>query len=154
MKSRNVSFLSLAVLFMSCASVNVPLKSNVQVSETYHGTYDVFMIDTAPVQTAREPLGTVILDLQRTETATHQYDLTGTLEMDQATTYQVEGTMNCVQYEGAVCTLEFKATHDGYVYQVKASVVSQQLMEGQMTGYSVVPPGDILKSFKLKAMRQ
>ncbi|MFC5601483.1 hypothetical protein [Deinococcus cellulosilyticus] len=112
------------------------------------------MIDTAPIQTEREPVGTVVLELERTETAPYTYDISGTMNMDQQKTYQVDGTMNCVQYQGAVCTLEFKATREDYVYQVKASMVSQQLMEGRMTGHSLLPPGDILQIFKLKAMRQ
>ncbi|GGJ58858.1 hypothetical protein GCM10008938_51160 [Deinococcus roseus] len=94
-----------------------------------------------------------MLSFEKDEVAANKYDLLGTMMMDQKTVYQLQGTLDCTQ-QGNACNLQFKATSATYVYEVRGEVTDQQVLDAQMTGYSLQPPTDIVQTYRLRAAKQ
>ncbi len=152
MKSRAVFPFTGVLLFVSCASQNLPLQNEVQLKETYQGTYGLMVVQDDGVSSLDEK-GQIQIEFSKDLQQQHIYVITGEMTLNAQYIYDLKGQMNCQEFEGKACNLQFEATRGHDVYWVQANVVGQQLLQGKMTGHNLLPPGDILFNYQIKAMR-
>lgn len=152
MKSRAVFPFTGVLLFVSCASQNLPLQNEVQLKETYQGTYGLMVVEDDGVSSLDEK-GQIQIEFVKTLQEQHMYAITGEMTLNGMYVYELKGQMDCREFESKACNLQFEATREHDVYRIQANVVGQQLLQGKMTGHNLLPPGDILFNYQIKAMR-
>lgn len=140
------------MLFVSCASQPLPVQHEVQLKETYQGTYSLMVVQDDGIVSLDEK-GQIQIELSKILLGKHFYEVTGDMTLNNQYVYAIKGQMDCQEFEGKACNLQFNAIHNHDVYRVQANVVGQQLLQGKMMGHSLLPPGDILFSYQIKAMR-